>query len=148
MANIKVSELPTATSFEDDDYVMIVQSNTNKKITKENMYGNYNYSSNEIVVGKWIDDRPIYRKIINYNGTLSAGVNNITHGISDFDSIINISGFVPGTTQYPLGAFVNTTYFLTLEYVDATNVAVHVGSGWGNAFNGLIIIIEYVKSNN
>lgn len=148
MANIKVSELPTATSFEDDDYVMIVQSNTNKKITKENMYGNYNYSSNEIVVGKWIDDRPIYRKIINYNGTLSAGVNNITHGISDFDSIINISGFVPGTNQYPLGAFVNTTYFLTLEYVDATNVAVHVGSGWGNAFTGLIIIIEYVKSNN
>lgn len=37
MANIKVSELNTATSFNDEDYTMIVQNGENKKITKENM---------------------------------------------------------------------------------------------------------------
>ena len=40
MANVKVSEMATATSFENDDYTMIVQSNKNKKITKQNMLGN------------------------------------------------------------------------------------------------------------
>ena len=35
MANIKVSELPSASSFGDNDYAMIVQGGENKKITKE-----------------------------------------------------------------------------------------------------------------
>ncbi len=37
MANIKVSELPSASSFEDNDYAMIVQSGENKKIPKQDM---------------------------------------------------------------------------------------------------------------
>ena len=37
MANIKVSEMTEATSFDDGDYTMIVQANQNKKISKENM---------------------------------------------------------------------------------------------------------------
>ena len=37
MANIKVSEMTEATSFDDGDYAMIVQANQNKKISKENM---------------------------------------------------------------------------------------------------------------
>lgn len=37
MANIKVSELPSASSFGDSDYAMIVQSGENKKIAKQDM---------------------------------------------------------------------------------------------------------------
>lgn len=40
MANIKVSELTEAVSFEDEDYTMIIQGNQNKKISKENMLNN------------------------------------------------------------------------------------------------------------
>ena len=40
MANIKVSEMTEATSFDDGDYTMIVQANQNKKISKENILGN------------------------------------------------------------------------------------------------------------
>lgn len=39
MANIKVSEMTEATSFDDGDYTMIVQANQNKKISKENILG-------------------------------------------------------------------------------------------------------------
>lgn len=39
MANIKVSEMTEATSFDDGDYTMIVQANQNKKITRENILG-------------------------------------------------------------------------------------------------------------
>jgi hypothetical protein len=44
MANIKVSELTEASSFDDGDYTMIVQANQNKKISKENIF--YNISTN------------------------------------------------------------------------------------------------------
>lgn len=39
MANIKVSEMTEASTFEDGDYTMIVQANQNKKITRENVFG-------------------------------------------------------------------------------------------------------------
>ena len=39
MANIKVSEMTEATSFDDGDYTMIIQSNGNKKISHENILG-------------------------------------------------------------------------------------------------------------
>lgn len=42
MANLKVSEMNEATSFDDEDYAMIVQINQNKKITKENMFSSTN----------------------------------------------------------------------------------------------------------
>ena len=64
MANVKVSELPTATDFNDSDYTIIVQNNTTKKIEKTNILKNTIYSNNETVVGKWIDGKPIYRKVI------------------------------------------------------------------------------------
>lgn len=37
MANIKVSEMPTATSINNEDYLMVVQGNENKKITAETL---------------------------------------------------------------------------------------------------------------
>lgn len=102
MAEIKVSQLPEATQINDDDLIMIVQSGTNKKITKANArfasgdeiyvgdteptgedadsvklwlsdddalepeeeQKDY-YSTSEIKTNKiWIDNKPIYRKII------------------------------------------------------------------------------------
>ncbi len=41
MANIKVSEMPTTTTANDEDYLMIVQNNESKKITIENLNSNF-----------------------------------------------------------------------------------------------------------
>jgi len=48
MANIKVSELTEATTFENDDYTMIVQANQSKKITKENLLNDVNNNISNI----------------------------------------------------------------------------------------------------
>lgn len=50
MATIKVSEMTSATTFENDDYAMIVQSNKNKKITKENMFSSIENSKQDNLV--------------------------------------------------------------------------------------------------
>lgn len=97
MANIKVSELPSATSFEDEDYVMIIQSNTSKKITKKNMYGNYKYSSNEEIIGKWLNDKPLYRKTIFISALPSdATIGEYDTGISNIEQVVNMYGQYQG----------------------------------------------------
>lgn len=49
------------------------------------------YSTKEIVVGKWIDDKPIYRKVLNI-GTFEWGADTFSfaHGISNLDTMIDI----------------------------------------------------------
>lgn len=42
MADIKVSEMTEATTFDDNDYTMIVQANQSKKIAKTNMFNDIN----------------------------------------------------------------------------------------------------------
>lgn len=62
MANIKVSELPSATSLNDEDLVMIVQNNESKKISGEDLFEEFN---NNIEDSGWIilNDAIKYRKV-------------------------------------------------------------------------------------
>jgi len=41
MDEIKVSEMTEATETKNEDFVMIIQNGTNKKINKENLFKNY-----------------------------------------------------------------------------------------------------------
>lgn len=148
MANIKVSELPTATEFNDDDYVMIVQSNTNKKITKENMYKNYIYSMTETTIGKWIDDKPIYRMV--FVGTSSS--NNISINIANLnaDDIINVSGWVKSrfdnwwsiNNHYPS----EPDYDTSVNYTDNATFSVNCGSYYSQP--EYRIVLEYTKTTD
>jgi len=63
MSNIKISEMPSATSLDGTELVPIVQNGVSKKVTKQILTNN-NYSTSEQVVGTWIDGKPIYRKTI------------------------------------------------------------------------------------
>ena len=68
--------------------------------------GGHKYSTNEHIVGTWIDGRPAYEKTIVETLTSSAGVIiNIAHGISNFNKLISIKGIVyenNGSTGYML----------------------------------------------
>ena len=148
MSTIKVSEMPTATSFEDDDYVMIVQSNTNKKITKQNMYGNYIYSTNETVIGKWVDDRPIYRKVFTGTSATPDGVriDMTTIGASD---IINSYGWVKSTygQWWPISNHYqpDSNYDTSVNYTDNPDFNVSCGSYY--SYPQYVIILEYIKTS-
>lgn len=149
MANIKVSELPTATQFNDDDYTMIVQNNTTKKISKENMYGNYIYSSNEVVVGKWIDDKPIYRKVVSTDSLVGEqDYKNIPHGINNFSKLVGLKCIANDS----LGTFFDFNNYSSEEnnipvsvFVDYTNIIVLHGAT-AYYVNEAYFILEYTKT--
>lgn len=149
MANIKVSQLPTATEFNDDDYVMIVQSNQNKKITKQNMYSDYVYSMSETIVGKWTNNKPIYRKVI--ETTTSAGSTNIP--ISDISSDIEEIIKLDGTTTQPSGNVTPLSYYYSSNdwsnlYYSANSNYIIIRCGSTAGFGDAKLIVEYTKTTD
>lgn len=70
---IKISELNTTSTINNEDLIPIVQNNETKSIS----FGNINkYSTTETIIGTWIDGKPIYKKTILFN--------NINIGTSDY----------------------------------------------------------------
>ena len=52
-----------ATQINDNDLLMIVQNEKSKKV-KLSTIKNQEYSTEEQVIGTWIDGKPIYRKVM------------------------------------------------------------------------------------
>ena len=156
MAEIKVSELPTASYFNDDDYTMIVQNNTSKKIAKENMNVSYKYSTSETVVGKWIDNKPIYRKVINTNSLLpdQSDYKQIAHGITNLDKVVGLKCIADdGNGAYFdfnnfTGTDANNDFVSTIKiYIDNTNITIFNGSILYSV-DDAYFTIEYTKTTD
>lgn len=52
------------------------------------------YSTEEQVIGEWIDGRPVYQKTMVVPIDRSKNETNYTHGISNLDQVISYSGFM------------------------------------------------------
>lgn len=116
------------------------------------------FTSDETLTGqKWIDDRPIYRKVMDL-GAVADGVNltkSVEHGITDFDFVTKLDGFIKaratGTGSHNIKPlpWVRTGEDKDLQVelsIDSTNVNIIVPST-SSAFTQMVayVIIEYVK---
>jgi len=114
------------------------------------------YSTNEKQTGIWVDKRIVYSKTLVINTPLNVGSNNIIHGITNLDKIINL----------PEGYFITSTYtgiFPSILFQespadspqvfvsgwDNTNIRILVGSLYTGFFEitNLIITIKYIKTS-
>lgn len=67
------------------------------------------YSEEERVIGRWVDGKPIYRKVIDIsNFNLSANTNTIVYRLSDVDTVIHIDG-ICSTSNGMITNFNNST---------------------------------------
>ena len=69
-----------------DNKIYMVEDVTSKEVEGEV------YSTEEHIVGKWIDGSPIYQKTIYYAGGTSGGMYLIPHGISGISEVIQCDG--------------------------------------------------------
>ena len=117
------------------------------RITKQgkDIYPNIYSTTEEIIVGKWINDEPIYRKVIEI--TTNAGTNNIAR--SDISANIDIFTKIDGITIQPnTGNIVPISYYYNANdysnvYISDTNVVIRCGSNYG--FGATKIVLEYTK---
>lgn len=101
------------------------------------------YSTEEQVIGKWIDGKPLYRKVVYIEPVTFTGLKSIEHGISDIDYIVNVTGSRNGTPFNHVrpdslaagyGFNMDTVYF-------------HLRTGQERTISGYAIV-EYTKTTD
>lgn len=110
------------------------------------------YSTSETKIGTWIDGKPIYRKTILYNGTMSNDL-FIKHGIENIDDIINIFGTSKSkyNTIKPYTIFYKDNFDkhnICLYDISLTNIEIIMSDFFKDCINKIIITLEYTKTTD
>ena len=117
-----------------------------KSVVNNLVGGTATYSSSEIAVGTWVDNKTIYRKV--FTGTLAGGesTQTIAHGISNIDKFIRISGVATTTaSQY----WVIPIRFSATQYVSVRTSSDNIYFNSTNEFASqpYVLILEYTKTS-
>lgn len=107
-----------------------------------------NYSTNEVVIGKWTNDKPIYRKVL--SGTLPTGSGDNTFTISDSE-VISVNGFVK--SQYGIwfntnGYFTEAGYIISCYLNSARNTITLKCGSFYNTSSQYFMVVEYTKTTD
>ena len=143
--------------FEWNEQIPVTANNLNEmqNIINGNI-GDY-YSTSEMIVGKWIDGKPIYRKVITTNSLVPSGSNylNVPHGINNLDKVVNIECIAYDSIPeffdfnnycfYDNGAVIGTTHVFVF---DSEIMVVYEGAGIIDWIDGAYFILDYTKSTN
>lgn len=139
---------------------MVDSSNLAKKAVKaENidfttMPGN-KYSTEEQDTGqKWIDGRPVYRKVVRGTVNMTGGFNtsNLPHGIQGLSNRweliryygnMRLSGALSNNPIKQALPYIEGTHQSGVTSIDQTNITISGSYNWGNS--EVSIVLEYVK---
>lgn len=111
----------------------------------------FNYSTNEQIVGKWIDGKPIYQKTIN-TGELPNGTGKeIEHGIANLKRIIHMEGYCYGATAnnnrpMPFSSASDITKNIQLLW-NSTKISITTGSNL-TLFTESYVTLQYTKTTD
>ena len=106
-----------------------------------------NYSTNEQVVGTWIDGKPIYRKVStipNFNtGTYQASA----LGINNVETMINVDGYLTNSNYSNIrtGGFFGSGYGVVIVYKTDKSFQTELRGFESGKFT---LIVEYTKTTD
>lgn len=118
------------------------------------------YSTNETVIGKWIDGKPLYRKVVDLGVLPNEGTFRIPHNIDNLDRIISMRGMAKSSNQnlllpFPYGTGKNgvnsdgTVKVNTVPiniYEEQGNIVVYTLSDRSEMTG--YVILEYIKTTD
>lgn len=111
------------------------------------------YLEGEIVVGKWIDGKPIYRKVITHtlSGSLT-GLVEIPHGIQNIETPIRVVCGRAKESNTEIGITIpaqyNETTFIYLGAFRETSVQLFAGTESWTTLNSITLCLEYTKTTD
>ena len=114
------------------------------------------YSTDEIKIGRWIDGKPLYQKVILYTGDISSTIDNQhSHGIENVDTIFVKFAFIQSTGNERLAYSLPVTQYGSNTAHDELSVVINrtkyqflVQSGWGGENWHAHIIVNYTKTTD
>lgn len=104
------------------------------------------YTTNEEVIGKWIDGRPIYRKVVDIGALPNNTHKEVAHNIADLDLVIRLYGCAKSTNAFAVLPYVTVedgNYQIALE-ITTTDVVVWTDYD-RSAYSGHAVV-EYLKT--
>ena len=105
------------------------------------------YSSNEIVIGNWINGKPLYRKVVNFGSLPNAGNKEVNHDISNIQNIVNIYGYASdGSFWLPIPTVSTTLANNVNIYTTVTSIGINTGIN-RTSYNAYITL-EYTKTTD
>lgn len=119
------------------------------------------YSTDEIVVGTWIDGKPLYRKVLSYsisgqsaypvNITIPTGYTSTEYTIRDMRGILYGSDYAINLNRSARWTNSDTAETMNLiQTIDGVHLVIIKADAEVNYFNGCdgIVIIEYTKTTD
>lgn len=109
----------------------------------------HNYSTEEQIVGTWIDGSPIYEKTFVVQNPTSGSTRNILHNITGFSKAIEISGTYTRSDHVDqvIGAVtIESRWCLFVTDVDSTSFNITVGSSI--SVPEVRVTLKYLKSSS
>lgn len=109
----------------------------------------FEYSNDEIKVGKWLNGETIYRKVIDIGYLPNASTSTIAHNISNLGHFTNISGLAirssdKDTLPIPYVTFAtNNSGGITIY---ANNTSITIGTTTNRSSYEGYVILEYIKN--
>ena len=105
-----------------------------------------NYSATPQVVGKWIDDRDVMRKVVEIGALPNNTTKNVAHEISDLDTIVSLKGYAKSSSYIlPLPYVAAVSNSAVEVYADDTNISLLTGID-RTEYTESYIIVDYVLS--
>lgn len=129
--------------------ITVLNSITSQDIDNWNATSFENYSTNEEVIGEWIDGKPLYRQVLDVS--LSGGTNVQSFQVPNsdvFDIVTRIDGVIRITSPngwIPVN-FYNSQYVFTFFNINTSPRRIEIKNDWGS--NRAIIILEYTKTTD
>ena len=107
-----------------------------------------NYSTTEHIVGTWIDGKPVYQKTIDFGTLPNSTVKSVSHGISNMNKFIKISGVWFDANN---GWDINWSSHSTIAHqinakVTKSNISITTASNY-SAYSAYITI-QYTKTTD
>ena len=102
------------------------------------------YSTDEVRMGTWIDGKPIYRIVKNYESLSSRTNNSASINVTslNIDNFMDIKGVVTDKRAMLLGDSQAITW-----NADKTNIIIYFNNSGADTYRGYVII-EYTKTND
>lgn len=107
------------------------------------------YSTTEqLTGGKWIDGKPIYRKVVDCGSLPNATIKNVAHNISNFGQLVKVYGiWYDGTWYNPLPFVgISSVGANIILNVNATYISIQTGTNRSSSTG--VVTIEYTKTTD
>lgn len=126
-----------------DNVEEAITENTNAIAETDNKH---NYSTEEQVIGTWIDDKPIYRKVI--TKTCDAGTTiSIAHNINNLNEITSLQYFTFNNGNKNTDIPLNSSNSFRINRISNTTISGTISNAYDSGWQ-LKITLEYTKTTD